>query len=74
MTTVERVYCDIQDKRIDVVETSDGVFELFLFSKKFDVEENVSYEIRVYPNPAGKFGDLSTAIDEAKRLIRLGCG
>lgn len=74
MTTVERVYSDIQDKRIDVVETSDGVFELFLFSKKFDVEEDVSYEVRVYPNPAGKFGDLSTAIDEAKRLIRLGCG
>ncbi len=66
---IEKIISHDGNKAIQVTENSVGSFELHLFHKKYDSEEDVTYEVRVTPNPSGLFGNLEEALDEAKRII-----
>ena len=73
MKKVERIASKDEKNFIHVLEQEDGSFSLQKFVKKYDSEEDSEYEIRVLPDPDGKFADLSTAIAEAERLLKT-CG
>ncbi len=57
--------------RIEVVKRGDGNYSLRSFVKKFDLEEEVHYEVECLPSPSGIFANVSLATAEAKRLIDL---
>lgn len=65
----ERVLSDSGEQIIEVVRDSDGSFMLHKFVRKYDPEEEKFYEVRELPNPAGRYGDFSSAVKEAKRVL-----
>ena len=54
---------------IKIVEREDGFYSLQRFEKKYDDEEGCEYTVRIFPDPVGVFGDISSATKEANRLI-----
>lgn len=68
---VERVFSRSGEKIIEVVQDDDASYVLHKFVRKYDAEEEIFYEVREFPNPAGRYGDFSSAVEEAKRI--LGC-
>ena len=73
MKKIERIASSDEKKFIEILQKEDGSYALQRFARKYDREEESEYEIRELPDPEGKFADLSTAIDEAKRLLKT-CG
>ncbi|MEL4256862.1 hypothetical protein HT094_15150 [Shewanella sp. ZOR0012] len=69
--TLERISSENKQKSIDIVKSPNGGFELVHYIKKYDLEEDKYYEIREFPGPTGTYGDLNSAIAEAKRLVEL---
>ena len=65
----ERIFSSSGEQMIEVVRESDGSYTLHKFIRKYDEEEERFYEVRELPNPAGKYGDLSSAIKEAQRVL-----
>lgn len=65
----ERVFSDTGEKIIEVVQDSDGSYMLQKFVRKYDTEEAGFYEVRELPNPIGRYGDFSSAVKEAKRVL-----
>lgn len=63
----ERVFSDSGEQIIEVVRYSDGSYMLHKFVRKYDSEEEKFYEVRELPNPTGRYGDFTSAINEAKR-------
>jgi len=58
-------------RRLEVVQRTDGGFELHEYFMRYNREEDVSYESRSMPNPGGIYADPAFAETEAKRLIDL---
>ena len=71
VTVFKRISSKNKQRSIDIVETSYGGFELVLYIIKYDLEEEKYYEVREFPGPTGNYGDIDSAIAEAKRLIEL---
>ncbi len=69
MKKIERISSPCGKKAIEIVKNDNGSYSLLKFVCKYDLEEEVSYEIREYPDPSGMFGDLESAIQEAKYLL-----
>jgi hypothetical protein len=69
MKKLKRILSKNENRFIDVIQEESGSYSLHQFVRKYDAEEEQSYEIRVLPDPAGKFGELDTAILEAKRIL-----
>ncbi|MFA5448780.1 MAG: hypothetical protein WC233_10960 [Sphaerochaeta sp.] len=65
----ERVFSESGEKIIEVVRDSDGSYILHKFVRKYDSEEEKFYEVRELPNPTGKYGNFSSAVKEAKRVL-----
>ncbi|MEM9103699.1 MAG: hypothetical protein AAGB12_15425 [Pseudomonadota bacterium] len=71
MNEIERVSSESGNQFIDIVQADDGSYMLHQFVRKFDPEEEQYYVIRISPDPAGKFGDLTVAFSEAKKIMAL---
>ena len=69
MEKLERIFSDCGKRIIEVARDSDGSYLLLKFVRKYDSEEEKSYEIREYPDPTGRFGDFESAVKEAKDLL-----
>lgn len=69
MEIIERIVSSCGKRIIEVVRDSDGTFLLHKFVRKYDSEEEKSYEIRELPDPIGRFGDFDNAVKEAKNLL-----
>jgi len=69
MEKIERIFSGCGKRIIEVVRDSDGSYLLHKFIRKYDSEEEKSYEIREFPDPAGRFGDFDSAVREAKDLL-----
>jgi len=69
MEKVKRIYSDCDNRIIEIVKDNDGSYLLHEFARKYDAEEEVTYEIRVLSNLGGRYGYLSSAIEEAKRVL-----
>lgn len=65
----ERVFSYTGEQIIEIVQDSDGSYTLNKFVRKYDTEEEKFYEVRELPNPTGRYGDLSSAVKEAKRVL-----
>lgn len=64
-----RVLSGSGEQIIEVVRNSDGSFVFHKFVRKYDPEEEKFYEVRELPNPSGRYGDFSSAVKEAKRVL-----
>lgn len=71
MEKIKRIHSDCEKRIIEVVRDSDGSYLLREFERKYDPEEEVTYEIRVHSNLSGRYGDLESAVQEAKYLLGL---
>ena len=71
MEKIKRIYSDCDERIIDIVKNSEGSYLLHEFARKYDSEEEVAYEIRVLSNLGGRYGDLESAVNEAKFLLDL---
>lgn len=69
MEKLERVSSDCGKRIIEVVRDSGGTYLLHKFVRKYDPEEEKSYEIREFPDPTGRFGDFDSAVKEAKNIL-----
>jgi len=70
MEKVEQIHSACGKQVIEVMRDSDGSYILRKFVRKYDLEEEKSYEIRVLPDPVGRFGDFDSAVKEAKNLLK----
>lgn len=66
---ITRIVSASGDQVVEIVQSRDGLHTLRKFVRKYDSEENKYYEIRELPNPNGFFGDMRSAIEEAKRVL-----
>jgi len=71
MEKIDRVVTDDGKKIIEILRDKDGTFVLHKYACQYDVEEETAYEVRIYPDPDGRFGCLDQAILEAKRILEL---
>jgi len=71
MEKIKRIHSDCDKRIIEIVRDSDGSYLLHEFARKYDSEEEVIYEIRVLSNLGGRYGDLDSAVNEAKYLLGL---
>ncbi len=71
MTKVQRISSKSENRFIDVMEHEDGYYLLHQFIRKYDAEEDKYYEVRALPDPSGRFGDFSSAVLEAQRVMNL---
>lgn len=69
MKRLERISSRSGTRFIDVVQTEDGSYVLQTFVRKYDSEEEQTYEVRELPDPTGRYAELNAAIIEAKRLL-----
>ena len=65
----ERIFFSSGEQIIEVVRDIDGSYMLHKFVRKYDTEEEKFYEVRELPNPTGRYGDFSSAVKEAKRVL-----
>ncbi len=71
MNDHSRVYSESGSRILEVVKGEDGLFTLQEFARRYDAEEEITYEIKVESNYSSKFDDFDIALKEAKRLISL---
>lgn len=71
MTKIKRISTQDNKASVEIHQSKDGTFVLQKFIQKYDSEEEVYYEVRVTPDPAGFFGDLGSATQEARILLGL---
>ncbi|MEM0515685.1 hypothetical protein WCN91_09735 [Pseudoalteromonas sp. YIC-827] len=71
MVKIKRFSTEDDKVSIEIYLSQEGSFVLQKFVQKYDSEEEVFYEVRVTPDPAGLFGDIDSATQEAKALIGL---
>ena len=71
MKIVEHFASDDQERFVDVVLQDDNTYSLQRYLRKFDSEEDIDYIVRELPDPTGRYSDLSTAINEAKRILKI---
>lgn len=71
MEKVDHIRSDNGEHIIDVIRDADGSYILNRFVCKYDIEEEKTYEVRVRPDPIGKFGDIESAVREAKNILDL---
>lgn len=69
MEKLKRISSKNGARFIDIVKSDDGSFLLQKFVQKYDSEEERTYEVREFPDPVGRYGDLDAAITEAERLL-----
>lgn len=69
MIQVERIFSSDGKDHIDIFLADDGRYTLQWLISKYDPEEEVDYEVQKKPSPSSTFGDIDSAIAEAKRLI-----
>ena len=69
MEKIKRIHSDCEKRIIEIVRDDDGSYLLNEFVRKYDSEEEVTYEIRVLSNLGGRYGNLSSAVKEAKREL-----
>ena len=69
MKQVKRIFSSDGREHIDIFSANDGRYTLQWFISKYDPEEEVDYEVQKKPSPSSIFGDIDSAIAEAKRLI-----
>jgi len=69
MKTVDRLKSCEGRKIIDIVRDADGTFLLHEYQSKYDAEEETTYEVRVHPDPGGRYGSIKMAIAEANRIL-----
>ncbi len=65
----ERVISGSGEQVIEIVRDGNGSYMLHKFVRKYDSEEEKFYEVRELPDPTGRYGDFSSAINEAKRVL-----
>ena len=65
----ERIISASGEQIIEVVQNDDDSYALHKFVRKYDIEEEKFYEVRELPNPTGRYGDFSSAVKEAKRVL-----
>lgn len=71
MEKIKRIHSDCDKRIIEIVRDSDGSYLLHEFARKYDSEEEVTYEIRVFSNLGGRYGDFDSAVSEAKNLLEV---
>ena len=71
MTKIKRFSKEDDKVSIEIHESEEGSFVLQKYVQKYDAEEEVFYEVRLTPDPAGLFGDIDSATQEAKVLLGL---
>ena len=71
MTKIKRISTENDRESIEIHQSNDGLFVLQKYVQKYDSEEEVYYEVRVTPDPAGLFGDVDSATQEARVLLGL---
>ncbi len=68
MNTIKKITGKKKNIHINIVQRPDGNYMLEHFERKFDPEEGGHYTTQVM-HPSGIYADLSTAVEEAKRLL-----
>jgi hypothetical protein len=62
-------------KFIEIFESNNSIFTFKMFVVRYDDEEDVEYTIECdSADLSSKFGDLASAEEEAKRLMRIAFG
>lgn len=69
METVKRLKSCENRKIIEIVRDNDGTFLLHEYESKYDTEEETTYEVRVHPDPGGRYASIEVAISEANRIL-----
>jgi len=70
MEKLRRISSKSGKRFIDVVKAEDGSYLLQKYVEKYDPEEERTYKVRELPDPVSRFGDVSSAVSEAKRLLK----
>ncbi|WP_170789577.1 hypothetical protein [Ruegeria lacuscaerulensis] len=70
MTRNTRVFSHCGSRIFEISGDEQGGYRLQEFARKYDAEEEVTYEIKVMSNLGGLFGDFDTALKEAERLAQ----
>lgn len=70
MKTIERIESICKMKAIEIVQDSSGIYHLQRYVTQYDSEEEKFYTIRELPDPSGMFSELSSAVAEAKLLLK----
>ncbi len=71
MEKVQRIQSDTGKQIIEIMRDSDGSYLLYKILSKYDDEEGKAYEVREHPDPAGRFGEVESAVKEARYLLGL---
>lgn len=71
MTNIKRISGEDKKTIIEIHQRTDGMYMLQKYVQKYDSEEEVFYEVRMTPDPAGLFGDIESATKEAKVILGL---
>jgi hypothetical protein len=69
MEKMDRIFSGDGARFIDVMQSKDGSYLLRKFVRKYDPDEERTYEVRELPDPAGRYGDVDAAVAEARRLL-----
>lgn len=69
MKKMKRLHSDCGKNIIEIVRDDKGAYLLLKFIRKYDSEEDKSYEVRELPDPSGRYESLESAIEEAKRIL-----
>ena len=69
MEKIERIHSGCGKQIIEVVRDSDGSYLLHEYARKYDDEEEVTYEVRVLSSIGGRYGDFDSAVKEARCLL-----
>jgi hypothetical protein len=71
MANVKRISTEDKSTSVEIHQRADGMYTLQKYVQKYDFEEEVFYEVRMTPDPAGLFSDIETATKEAKVILGL---
>ena len=71
MTNAKRISAGDKKTSIEIHQRTDGMYILQKYVQKYDSEEEVFYEVRITPDPAGLFSDIETATKEANVILGL---
>ena len=71
MEKLKRISSKDENQFIDILQAEDGAYILHKYVKKYDSEEECNYEVREFPDPTGRYGELGPAIYEAEKILKL---
>lgn len=71
MTKIKLISTEDGKESVELHQSKEGAYVLRIYVQRYDFEEEVYYEVRVTPDPAGLFGDANSATQEAKLLLGL---